>query len=877
MTLTMTDLFAGAGGSSTGGTQVPGVSVRLAANHWAKAVDVHNANHPGADHLCADISAYDPHHAPKTDILWASPECFAADTLVLTERGLIPIEDVAVGDRVLTHLGRYRKVTATMAKQADTVRLIGQGLSHGLEVTTEHPILTTTGAGVTDWTRVSDVDLDGNSRWATPTEYPASTVPTIGGPRPIHVEDERFAWIVGRWLGDGSLRVRQDRSSETFITCGKHEANDLEKSLTWVHHDCGTCAPEVTWSKRELRTAFVYANSHSELARWLKEHFGQHSHGKTVPSWVLGAPQEWRRALLAGYLSADGHDNGRGWQAASVSKGLALGIRLLAESLDHRVSLTWSHRDTWRIEGRTGRARPQWTVTWLHDIKRATSQTATTFGGHSWGVIKDVEPGTTDTLVYDLTVAEDHSYVADGIVVHNCTNHSKAKGRKRTDGDQPDLFGETLPDAAAERSRATMWDVPRWAEVHQYRSIIVENVVEATKWTPFRHWLGAMDSYGYDHQLVSLNSMHAQAGGLPAPQSRDRLYVVFNRKGDRAPDLAQMQRPKAYCPRCAVIVESRQAFKPGRTVGRYRQQYVYLCSTAGCGTIVEPAWLPAAAAIDWSIQGQKIGDRAKPLAEKTRRRIAAGIARYWGPVHLEAAGHTYDAADPKHKSYGDPQGYYRSWSTDDVLKTLHTLESKALAIPVEGRDGKQPGVMSDPLRTMTTRAETAMVTPFIAELRGGGSDARTIDDPAATFCASGNHHGLVTPYYGTADTAYSSDAALGTLTTRDRYALVTRHNGSKGDGAEMSTPIHEAMRTLTTTAQQSILTPGDLAAAEARVDDCMFRMLEPHEVAAGMAFPGDYLWEGTRRERVKMAGNAVTPPAARDLIGAVVDALSGAA
>ena len=36
-----------------------------------------------------------------------------------------------------------------------------------------------------------------------------------------------------------------------------------------------------------------------------------------------------------------------------------------------------------------------------------------------------------------------------------CTNHSVAKGRKRV-GSQPDLFGEILPDAAAERSRATM-------------------------------------------------------------------------------------------------------------------------------------------------------------------------------------------------------------------------------------------------------------------------------------------------------------------------------------------------------------------------------------------------------------------------------------
>lgn len=36
-------------------------------------------------------------------------------------------------------------------------------------------------------------------------------------------------------------------------------------------------------------------------------------------------------------------------------------------------------------------------------------------------------------------------------------------------------------------------------------------------------------------------------------------------------------------------------------------------------------------------------------------------------------------------------------------------------------------------------------------------------------------------------------------------------------------------------------------------------------LAAGMAFPRSYIWEGTKREKVKMAGNAVTPPMARDL------------
>lgn len=392
-----------------------------------------------------------------------------------------------------------------------------------------------------------------------------------------------------------------------------------------------------------------------------------------------------------------------------------------------------------------------------------------------------------------------------------CTNHSIAKGR-RLDGAQPDLFGDTLPDEAAERSRATMWDVVRFTEAHRYRAVIVENVIEIRRWQPFKAWLHAMHSLGYLHQEVYLNSMHAQAAGLPAPQSRDRIYVVFWKKGERKPDLERWTSPPAYCPRCERVVSARQHWKrPDRPWGRYKAQYLYACPD--CHEVVEPGWLPAAAAIDWTLPGTRIGDRDKPLAEKTRRRIAAGIARYWRP-----------------------------------LGTVTTEPRHAVCQP-----------------------------PFIAELRGGGSDARGVDQPLATVTAGGQHHALVVSYYSRDDAARPAADPLGTVTAEPRHALITRHYSSAGDGAEMTTPATEALRTLTTTAQQSIVTPADLEAAEVHVDDCLFRMLEPHEVAAGMAFPGDYIWEGTRRERVRMAGNAVTPPAARDLIAAVVEAITGEA
>jgi DNA (cytosine-5)-methyltransferase 1 len=68
------DLFAGAGGFSTGATMA-GCNVVWAANHWQSAVEIHSANHPGAQHVCQDLHQANWAAVPKHEILLASPCC----------------------------------------------------------------------------------------------------------------------------------------------------------------------------------------------------------------------------------------------------------------------------------------------------------------------------------------------------------------------------------------------------------------------------------------------------------------------------------------------------------------------------------------------------------------------------------------------------------------------------------------------------------------------------------------------------------------------------------------------------------------------------------------------------------------------------------
>jgi DNA (cytosine-5)-methyltransferase 1 len=68
------DLFAGAGGFSTG-AKMAGCEVVWAANHWRAAVDIHAANHPGTAHSCQDLQQADWTQVPDHDLLLASPAC----------------------------------------------------------------------------------------------------------------------------------------------------------------------------------------------------------------------------------------------------------------------------------------------------------------------------------------------------------------------------------------------------------------------------------------------------------------------------------------------------------------------------------------------------------------------------------------------------------------------------------------------------------------------------------------------------------------------------------------------------------------------------------------------------------------------------------
>jgi len=100
-----------------------------------------------------------------------------------------------------------------------------------------------------------------------------------------------------------------------------------------------------------------------------------------------------------------------------------------------------------------------------------------------------------------------------------CTSHSVAKGSK----------------PRCEKSRATAFEVIRFAKVLKPRWIVVENVMQMQRWQRFAEWRRKLERLGYRTNMGVIDSQYHGT-----PQARRRLFVVCDR--ERQPSLPRQRR-----------------------------------------------------------------------------------------------------------------------------------------------------------------------------------------------------------------------------------------------------------------------------------------------------------------------------------------------
>lgn len=103
-----------------------------------------------------------------------------------------------------------------------------------------------------------------------------------------------------------------------------------------------------------------------------------------------------------------------------------------------------------------------------------------------------------------------------------------------------------------------------------------------------------------------------------------------------------------------------------------------------------------------------------------------------------------------------------------------------------------------------------------------------------------------------------AERALAELGQRSPFLLV--YYGTDGSGGWQ--PLDQPLRTVTTLDRFALVQPSPTGHT--------MRMLQPTEIRKAMGFPSTYRFpQGTRRDKIKLLGNAVCPPVMRSIIQAL--------
>ena len=317
-----------------------------------------------------------------------------------------------------------------------------------------------------------------------------------------------------------------------------------------------------------------------------------------------------------------------------------------------------------------------------------------------------------------------------------CTNHSRAKSGRPKD----------------EQSRATAWDVLKWPQELYVDRIYVENVQEFLEWGPldekgnvivakkgeiFRQYIRTLKSFGYK---VDWQLMNAADFGAPTCRRRLIIQAVRGRQKICWPTPTHAQTP---------------------------------------GLFGEKQWVPARNIIDWSLRGESIFDRKRPLAVNTLRRCYAGFAKNGGNYSVEFAQLLrreivrsatfygkcpFDtlAALPEVKRTGQPHAPFitimRGTSASQDMASVKTI--------------------TEPLASISTIQHEVVINPFISRFNGGDNRNHQISYPVPVIDCS-NRYALVEPFvFALGQTSGGARATginepISTIVTKAEHCLVS--------------------------------------------------------------------------------------------------------
>jgi ribonucleoside-diphosphate reductase alpha chain len=316
--------------------------------------------------------------------------CMPPEQEILTADGYKPLGDVQVGDLVVTHRNRLRRVLHRFERETEEPLYIVKTRKLGfdnLRLTGEHKVLAIRSEWVnkhrsrdglrlaqepqwipakdlrpgdylaaahdgevtaTDTLHVFDYvgreDFEGrpavgayalNDGWVGKSRVRPDGTKMIGKPtlavRDALVIDAELMELFGRWLGDGCVthRTGTDIPSGIKIVFGLDEQAEAEHIARIVEDKLGVSAAIKLSSTKRWLDLWVNA---MPIGEFFANLFGKYSYGKRIPAELMRQPDHLVKALLRGLFQADGYQVSRGYI------GIVLSNRTLATQV-HQLLL----------------------------------------------------------------------------------------------------------------------------------------------------------------------------------------------------------------------------------------------------------------------------------------------------------------------------------------------------------------------------------------------------------------------------------------------------------------------------------------------------------------------------------------------------------
>ena len=370
--------------------------------------------------------------------------CFLEGARVRTRQGEKIIEQISVGDEVMTHQGRWRKIYHTQKRSYHgkicSIRYYGDS-GRELNVTAEHPLL------IVRRVRESMRNREFQLTWARADSLKVGDYLVVPVPQPVmepvfahtvtvpigrgrHAPIERdvnlpyepdFFRLLGYYFAEGHV----DNEHYMSLSFNVDETEYIADAKNLIKHYCNKTVIEN--APRQNGQTLVLSST--EVARTFAREFGANVYEKHIPEWISSAEPVLLAELIKGMWRGDGsYDPKKNmFRYNTVSADLAYAFRDACLRLGIAASVNMQERPLPRKNIYAVVIASPFNPKFGEVV--GVNAPAGDLSGSPFSIdenfmyvpIKEIDVEEQETEVYNFSVEEDESYVAEGVVSHNCT------------------------------------------------------------------------------------------------------------------------------------------------------------------------------------------------------------------------------------------------------------------------------------------------------------------------------------------------------------------------------------------------------------------------------------------------------------------------